>query len=419
MELKQGYKQTEAEVIPEDWDVKSICEIGQIQTGPFGTLLRASEYSDNEGVPLVSVGEIKEGNICVAEHTPRVPEKVLQRLPQYILKTGDIVFARKGSVDRSAIVTQAENGWFLGSDGIRIRPSSNCHPPYLAAQFQSKRVQSWLIKNAIGTTMASLNQAILSQVQIPYATESEQRAIATALSDVDALLDGLDRLIAKKRDLKQAAMQQLLTGKTRLPGFEGEWSEERLGDHGSFLKGSGVKKDESQSGEIPCVRYGELYTKHHEYIKSYYSFITPTVAKTAQLLKRGDILFAGSGETKEEIGKCAAFLDEREVYAGGDVVIFRPEGIDSLYLGFYLNAPAVNRQKASKGQGDAVVHISASALADLIINIPTDVHEQAAIAAVLKDMDAEIEALEQRRAKTHNLKLAMMQELLTGRIRLV
>ena len=103
---------------------------------------------------------------------------------------------------------------------------------------------------------------------------------------MDGLLGGLDRLIAKKRDLKQSAMQQLLTGKTRLPGFDGKWEVKRLGDLGHFLKGSGVKKDKTRSGNLPCIRYGEIYTYHNDHIKSFNSWISPEVARTATMLKK-------------------------------------------------------------------------------------------------------------------------------------
>ncbi len=131
-----------------------------------------------------------------------------------------------------------------------------------------------------------------------------------------------------------------------------------------------------------------------------------------------EIFCSGSGETKEEIGKCVAFVDDVEAYAGGDIVILRPTGVDSLFLGYLLNTPAVASQKASQGQGDAVVHISASALASIGLSLPRP-DEQSAIAEVLSDMDAELTALEARRDKTRALKQAMMQELLTGRARLV
>jgi len=267
--------------------------------------------------------------------------------------------------------------------------------------------------------LPNINQDNLKKLFVALPpTANEQRAIAAALSDVDALLAGLERLIAKKRDLKQAAMQQILTGQTRLPGFSGAWEVKRLGEVGIFLKGSGVRKDEAQSGGLPCIRYGEIYTYHNDYIKQFNSWISVEVAATATRLKQGDLLFAGSGETKEEIGKCVAFVDSCEAYAGGDTVILRPAGVNPLFMGYFCNTAPVVAQKASKGQGDAVVHISAAALSSIIVALPS-LPEQTAIAAVLSDMDAELFLLTARRDKTHALKQAMMQELLTGRTRLL
>jgi hypothetical protein len=228
----------------------------------------------------------------------------------------------------------------------------------------------------------------------------------------------MESLIAKKRAIKQAAMQQLLTGKTRLPGFRGGWEMKRLGELGVFLKGSGVRKDEARSGDLPCVRYGEIYTHHNDYIKSFNSWISPAVAASAMRLREGDLLFAGSGETKEDIGKCVAFVGEHEAFAGGDIVILRARDVDPIFMGYYCNIGKINAQKSSKGQGDAVVHISASALASIEIKVPS-LEEQSTIATVLSDMDAEIEALERRRDKSKQIKQGMMQQLLTGRIRLV
>ena len=267
--------------------------------------------------------------------------------------------------------------------------------------------------------MINLNQGTLRNLLVPLPpTKAEQEAIAEALSDADALIESLERFLVKKRQLKQGAMQELLTGKMRLPGFTGEWEVKRLGGLGVFIKGKGVTREQSISGSLPCVRYGEIYTQHDDYIKMFLSWISRDVAATATLLKQGDILFAGSGETKNEIGKCVAFVDDVEAYAGGDIVILRSENADPLFLGYYLNTAPINRQKASRGQGDAVVHISAAALADIQGAFPPLV-EQTAIAAILSDMDTEIAALEDKLVKARNLKQGMMQALLTGRIRLV
>lgn len=231
-------------------------------------------------------------------------------------------------------------------------------------------------------------------------------------------MDGLNRLIAKKVDVRQSAMQELLTGQIRLPGFDAEWQVRHLSEIGLFLKGRGVTKNQASGGTFACVRYGELYTRHDFVIRDFFSWITPEVAATATRLRSGDVLFAASGETKDEIGKCAAFVGNREAYAGGDILILRPNDSDPIFLGYLLNSESINRQKASLGQGDAVVHIRASALAAISCRIPES-REQSAIASVLSDMNAEIRALEARRDKTRDLKQAMMQELLTGRTRLL
>ena len=192
----------------------------------------------------------------------------------------------------------------------------------------------------------------------------------------------------------------------------------RLGDVGVFTKGSGVKKDEVVVEGLPCIRYGEIYTHHNDHVRAFNSFITAATAKQSQRLAKGDLLFAASGETTEEIGKCVAFLWDQEAYAGGDIVILRPSGQSSEYLGYLLNHASVSAQKARMGQGDAVVHIGARSLARVELHLPP-LPEQTAIAEVLADMDAELTSLDQRRDKTRALKQGMMQELLTGKTRLV
>ena len=212
-------------------------------------------------------------------------------------------------------------------------------------------------------------------------------------------------------------MQELLTGKRRLPGFNGQLSPICLGELGSFSKGKGIKKDDVVADGTPCVRYGEIYTHYDDYIREFHSFIPENIAKESQQIRNGDLLFAGSGETAEEIGKCVAYLKDEEAYAGGDIVIFSPKEQNSMYLGYLMNHSSIVMQKAKMGQGDAVVHISARNLACLRLILPP-LDEQTAIVTILSDMDAEISILENRREKIRTLKQGMMQELLTGRIRL-
>ncbi|MCL2184519.1 MAG: restriction endonuclease subunit S [Treponema sp.] len=196
------------------------------------------------------------------------------------------------------------------------------------------------------------------------------------------------------------------------------WIKKKLGELGVFSKGSGINRANSNSGNLPCIRYGEIYTTHVNYIKVFKSFISREVAQTAKLLKQGDLLFTGSGETKEEIGKCVAYINDFEAYAGGDIIVLSPyREVDSLFFGFLLNTPNVNKQKANKGQGDAIVHISVKSLADISVILPP-LPEQRAIAAALSDTDAYITILEKLITKKRAIKQGAMHELLTGKRRL-
>jgi len=418
MKLKPGYKQTEVGVIPEDWDAVPLSKLGQFKNG-----INKGSDDFGHGSPFINlmdvfgVNSIKSGDAFGLVKTNETEQKA------YDLKRGDVIFIRSSvkpsGVGLTAVVETDLPKTVYSGFLIRFRDNYTLDIGFKKHCFYSEKFRSKLIGASTVSANTNINQDNLKKLFLALPpTAKEQRAIATALSDVDALLDGLDRLIAKKRDLKQAAMQQLLTGQTRLPGFDGEWEVKRLGEIGDFLKGRGITRDQAQSGPIPCIRYGEIYTTHNDYIRKFQSWISAEVAATAICLKCGDILFAGSGETKEEIGKCVAFVDEQEAYAGGDIIILRPRAVDSLFLGYVLNTTRVNQQKASRGQGDAVVHISAAALADVTLLLP-ELTEQTAIAAVLSDMDAEIAALKARHDKTLLLKQGMIQELLTGRIRLV
>ena len=192
-----------------------------------------------------------------------------------------------------------------------------------------------------------------------------------------------------------------------------DWEVKSLVNLGKFSKGSGIKKEESQSGTIPCIRYGEIYTKHHFFVSEFYSFISEDIACTARLIKYGDILFAGSGETKEDIGKCVAFVSNFNAYAGGDIVIYTPDRIRSvsLFLGYLLNSQMIQKQKTNLAQGDTVVHISSSHLSNIILPLPA-LKEQQAIAEVLSDMDRMISQTEALIEKKKAIKQGMMQELL-------
>jgi type I restriction enzyme S subunit len=196
-----------------------------------------------------------------------------------------------------------------------------------------------------------------------------------------------------------------------------DWIKCTLDELGVFSKGSGVTKAEVRESGFPCIRYGEIYTHHRTVVSAYNSFIDDATARTSKRIEYGDILLAGSGETKEEIGKATAFMFKDEAYAGGDIVIFRPRNSDSTFLAYLLNSQAVISQKASAGKGDAVVHISATDLGKIQINIPA-LGEQKAIAKALSDVDELIEGLKLEIAKKQNVKESVCRPLVLGTTRL-
>lgn len=198
-----------------------------------------------------------------------------------------------------------------------------------------------------------------------------------------------------------------------------DWVVKELGKIGSFGKGHGISRSESNSGCIPAVRYGELYTIHNYYIKEFGSFISSEIAKNSYRLKKGDLIFTCSGETKEDIGKSATFIDDFEAYAGGDLIVLSPfDEYCPIFLGFVSNSQKSREQKASKGQGDAVVHISTMSIKSLQIPLPPTIEEQERIANALIQVDDLLAALDEQIEKKKLIKQGTMQQLLTGKTRL-
>lgn len=442
------FKQTEVGMIPSDWDVLSTGQIANVLTGfpfPGNTIL------ENGKTRLLRGINITEGLIRHSEDIDRYYSGNEESLKDYALRENDLVIGMDGSKvgKNSAIIDKNHSGDLLVQRVARLRMRNPQQPVsyvfyFVASDFFIAYIDSIKTSSAI----PHISPLDIRNFRIPFPpTIEEQQRIANALSDVDTLISNLEKLIAKKKNIKQGAMQQLLTGRKRLPGFgpschperstkcavEGsshfkmtelgpipsDWEVKPLKKIGSFSKGAGISRDESNSGNIPAVRYGEIYTKHNDYIKEFYSHISPEIASTSVKLNRGDLLFSASGETKEDIGKTIAFVNDFEAYAGGDIIIMTPTmQINSIYMSYLLNSPSEAKQKALKGQGDAVVHITTDSVKSLIVCLPSKA-EQTAIANVLSDMDSEIQTLETKLAKYRKLKTGMMQQLLTGKIRLI
>jgi type I restriction enzyme S subunit len=415
VELKSGFKQTEVGAIPSSWDVARLGDIATIRTGPFGTLLKASEYSDNGGVPLISVGEIRHGFLRVTDQTPRVAEAVTRRLPQYVLRQGDIVVGRKGGVERSALIRLEQNGWFLGSDGLCVRLSADwLHDDFVALLMQSDRIRNWLLQNSIGTTMPSLNQEILGRVTLPVPPVVEQRAIAGALTDIDAYLDALDLFIVKKNDVKQGAMQTLLTGRTRLPGFERPWRTSTVGAEFEIQLGKMLDAARNSGTSKPYIGNRAVQWGRIEIAALAHAPMTPEDLVKYRL-RRGDLLVCEGGE----IGRAAIWdAPLEECYFQKALHRLRSrQGFRTDLMRFIFEYWSSTGYLANFVTQTSIAHLAKDKLEAVPIQAPL-LDEQEAIATVLSDMDAEITALKARRAKVAAIKQGMMQALLTGRLRL-
>lgn len=421
MAVKAGYKLTEVGVLPEDWGVCSLGAITSLLTNGFvGTATKA--YVDGEEGVLYVQGYNVQENGFNFNGIKRVSKEFHLRNQKSCLQAEDLLTIQTGDVGVTAAVPPELAGANCHALVISRLHKSSSDPYYYSQYFNSERGRTAFKKIETGTTMKHLNCGDMKGLLLPSPSRPEQRAIASALNDVDALLSGLDRLIAKKRDLKQAAMQQLLTGQTRLPGFEGGWEVKKLGDLGSTFGGlTGKSKADFGEGQGHYVTFMNVVTNvvidcsTFERVK-----VSPTESQNR--LMKGDLLFNGSSETPEEVAMCAVLLtDVPDLFLNSFCFGFRlfdGAEVDGLFLAYYLRNKEGRELMKSLAQGSTRYNLSKAALLKSSLSLPSTL-EQTAIATVLSDMDAELAALEARRDKTRLLKRGMMQELLTGKTRLI
>ncbi|MEA9490289.1 restriction endonuclease subunit S [Xanthomonas campestris] len=404
MEVKPGYKLTDVGVIPEDWEIKSFGELFEFRNG-----VNADKNAYGEGVRFINVLEpIAYSHL----HGPDIPGRV--SLPEriinhYAVKKGDVIFNRtsetESEIGLAATYLDSEVVVF-GGFVIRGRPIFQALDPlYSGYAFRAPFIRSQIVPMGQGAVRANIGQQSLGKVLAPIPPYEDQRAIASVLSDMDALLDGLDRLIAKKRAIKQSAMQQLLTGQTRLSGFSGVWEAKRLGDLAWIEMGqSPDSRHYNRTGDgVPLIQGNSDID------------FGLTIARvwTTQVAKEGlagDLLLT----VRAPVGAVGKISEN--CCLGRGVCSIRPRvDTDFLFHALVYSEPAWK----SLEQGSTFTSANSKQVSSFTLLVPVDGQEQTAIAAILSDMDIEITALETRRTKIRALKQAMMQELLTGKTRLV
>jgi type I restriction enzyme S subunit len=392
MELitKQGYKQTEVGLIPEDWGVNELDQILKFGSG------QDYKHLSKGDIPVYGTGG------------------VMTFVNSYLYNGDSVGIGRKGTIDKPVFLS----GKFWTVDTLFYTQNFvDTIPKFIYYKFLMIRWKEY--NEASG--VPSLNKNTLGKIKVALPpTLTEQKAIATALSDVDALIASLEQTITKKKAIKQGAMQQLLTpphkGGKRLPGFSGEWVEKTLGEVADFYKGKGLPKSEiSADGKFKCLHYGELFTKYNEIIDDIRS--KTNFSDGSFMSKANDVLMPTSDVTPNGLAT-ASVLFENNVILGGDVLVIRPNKSE-LFGGFLSYLVTINKQQIlTLISGSTVYHLYGSDMAKFGFYLPRVV-EQKSIVQILSDMDAEITQLESKKEKYQAIKQGMMQELLTGKTRLV
>ncbi|MFJ4911302.1 MULTISPECIES: restriction endonuclease subunit S [unclassified Streptomyces] len=332
------------------------------------------------------------------------------------LVSGDILVCEGGEIGRSSVwKNNLPEAYFLNT--LHRLRSKGRYEPLLLVSVLEHMVKTGELSALVGkSSLAHLTKENLLRVQIPLPPPPEQKEVVASLSAADQVISGLERLIAKKKAIKKGLLHQLLTGETRLPGFSAPWRSLRLGEAAQFSKGAGLpKSDIRANGNTSCIHYGELFTHYGaeiETVTSRTDKVNPGVRSRTL-----DVLMPTSDVTPRGLAK-ASSIHPSGVILGGDILIIRAD-LQQIYGPFL--AHAIRRdanQILQLVRGSTVFHIYAADMKSFLLRVP-GVEEQRAICAVLRDSEREIQRLENRLAKARAVKVGMMQELLTGRTRLL
>ncbi len=417
-EIPAGYKQTEVGIIPQEWEVCPVRQKGEVLTGKA---LAANAPGPQR--PYLRTKNVFDGRIDIVDvlTMPMTDEQ----FAQFRIRIGDVLLNEGQSLElvgRCAIYQdEYPEPCAIQNALLRFRARASVSEKFASHLFRYCQQTGVFARIALQTTsVAHLGGSRFEQLCLPWPTEPEQRTIAEALSDADTLLESLEQLLTKKRHLKQAAMQELLTGKKRLPGFSREW-------------------EVVQIGEIADVKTGPFGSALHEsdYVHSGTPIITvehlgefgvtrqnlPLVSEAdcrrlgAYSLKAGDIVFSRVGSVDRN-----ALIAEAEsgwLFSGRLLRIRVDEArVFPPHLSFQFHTEAFKQRVLTVAVGQTMASLNTKILKGILVALPS-LKEQIAIASNLSDMDAEIAELELQLTKTRSLKQGMMQKLLTGEIRLI
>lgn len=416
--IETKFKQTEFGDIPEGWQESNLSFVlKDFTTG--ATPYRGIKDFYSGYIPWVSSGELNFN--LIKDTNEHITEAARQKTNLKLYPAGTFLMA----------ITGLEAEGTRGKCAILGTPATTNQSCLALSSTDKMIVEYWFyfyqywsdwyaFRFSQGTKQQSYKADIVRKFPIIFPSNiKEQQRIADALSNIDQLISSLSKTLEKKRLIKQGAMQQLLTGKKRLPGFDGEWETHRIGDFLSILKGYGLSKSHLvQDGVNKCILYGELFTKYDYEIKT---CISRTNSEEGLPSESGDILLPGSTTTNGIDLAKAVSVYENSIHLGGDIVVLRDKKIVE-YEPYFVSAIITELCKQAieqSSQGITIIHLNTRELRKIEVAIPSTHKEQMAIVTVLRTMDNEIESLEEEREKYIRLKEGMMQKLLSGQIRLI
>lgn len=400
------FKPSEVGPIPEEWEVKRLRDVCDKIRNGYGYDFREHGTYPMSRIETISSGEINYSRVALIEDEPP---------PEYRLRPGDILYSHINSLPYIGNIAQYDGSGCLyhGMNLLLVRPANTVDSVYLKYILKSEPMRN-LARSAakVAINQASISTKELAQFQIVLPPRPEQEKIAEALSDVDALLAAMTKLIEKKRAVKQGAMQQLLTGQKRLAGFTGKWVEKRLGDVVEINPSlESVIPEKFVYVDLESVAGGRLLER-----KLVLRERAPSRAQ--RRFVQGDILFQTVRPYQRN--NLLVGFDAANYVASTGYAVIRGRALCSCseFIYHIIHVDDFVNGVLDRCTGTSYPAINPGKLAEIIVRIPEAVAEQKAIASVLSDMDAEIAALEATRAKYESIRQGMMQELLTGKTRL-
>jgi type I restriction enzyme S subunit len=413
--IKQGYKQTEVGLIPEDWSTLTIEEVANVIAG--GTPSTSISSYWNGDIEWFTPTEIS-GAKYSSESVRKISKAGFNNCSAQILPKGAILMTTRASIgDLSILLNEACTNQGFQS----LISKKDVDNEFLYYLMQTK--ESELLKNASGSTFLEISPTKIKAIRLPFPpTLTEQKAIATALSDVDELINSLELLITKKKAIKQGAMQQLLTppnkGGKRLPGFDGEWERKEVQKFINVGRGGSPRPIQDYITTSPdgvnWIKIGDT-SKFSKYITYTKEKIIKEGENLSRSVKAGDFLLSNS----MSFGRPYILKIDGCIHDGWLVLQDYQNYFDIDFLYYTLMSKDVFDQYLSKASGSGVLNLNKELVKVVELNRPKDLKEQVAIATILSDMDKELEELATKKQKYQGVKQGMMQELLTGKTRLV